>query len=66
MAHYCSSDLWSGDQEYTPGDSEPDIFRFKGRNILKAMLKQIVETYSEISQASRIFIGGASAGSEGA
>lgn len=39
ILHYCSSDEWSGNKEHIPSESDPDIFRFHGQNILKGMIK---------------------------
>ena len=58
--------MWSGNNKtYEPGEGEPDIFRFQGQNILKGVVKQIVEMYPEIKKASRVILGGGSAGALG-
>ena len=62
FVHYCSSDLYVGEREYPYQDF---IVHFNGKRIVDEVVKQIVSLYSQISQATRIILGGASAGSVG-
>ena len=62
---YCSSDNFSGNKSYKPREGDPDIFRFQGQNILKAMIKQIVDLHPDIKKASRIILHGESSGAVG-
>ena len=68
--HYCSSDLYIGEKEHSLQDSIQDsiqnsILHFNGKRILREIVKQIVSFYPQIEKASRITLGGGSAGSVG-
>ena len=62
FVHYCSSDLYVGEREYP---YENFVVHFKGKSIVEEIVKQIVSFYPQIEKASRITLGGDSAGSIG-
>jgi hypothetical protein len=68
MLHYCSSDSWSGNQagvgSFDPNN--PATWSFKGRPIALAAVQSIAELAPGFATASRVILGGSSAGGQGA
>jgi hypothetical protein len=67
MLHYCSSDDWQGNQPAT-GRFNPNVtatWNFKGRAIAQAQIRSIEEAVPGFMGATRVILGGSSAGGEG-
>ncbi len=62
FAHYCSSDIWSGD---TSTAFNGATIIFKGKNIVEELFTQLLGKYSAMENASMIVLSGASAGGLG-
>jgi hypothetical protein len=67
MLHYCSSDDWQGNQP-AAGSFNPNLtatWNYKGRAIAQVSIRSIGEAAPAFKAASRVILGGSSAGGEG-
>lgn len=60
---YCSSDVWSGDKAAVAGASDTTQWHFRGREILKAAIQELLAM--GLSNATEVVLSGSSAGGYG-